>query len=141
MDDKPKLLWLSDSPLTCTGYATITRQVLNRLKDYGWDTECMGHNYFGQPLTPPIKFEDGEEVKFKLSGAGMEPYCKDLITPRIREKRPEVFGILLDTFMTYPWLLDLDMAPAKTFFYFPSDGGGQLPTGCERILQKVHLPI
>ena len=43
--------------------------------------------------------------------------------------------------MVFPWFLDLDFAPARSFFYFPSDGGGQLPNGCEQILRKVTLPI
>ncbi|MCK5624966.1 glycosyltransferase family 4 protein [Candidatus Pacearchaeota archaeon] len=43
--------------------------------------------------------------------------------------------------MLYPWLLELDLSPAKTIFWFPSDGGGALPTGCEHILKKMNCPI
>ena len=34
---KGKILWLSDSPLTVTGYATISRNICNGLKAKGWD--------------------------------------------------------------------------------------------------------
>jgi len=62
--------------------------------------------------------------------------------PKLQKYKPQVFGVLLDTFMLYPWFAtELDFAPAKTFFYYPSDGGGGLPNGCEIILQKVDIPI
>lgn len=141
MQSNNKVLWLSDSPLTTTGYGTISRNVLNNLSDKNWDCYQLGHNYLGQTLSPPIKFEDGSEVNYKLIGTGMEQYCKDLIMPKLRELKPQIFGILLDTFMLYPWFMELDLAPAKTFFYFPSDGGGQLPQGCENVLRKVDVPI
>ncbi len=37
--------------------------------------------------------------------------------------------------------MNIDTSPAKTFFYFPSDGGGGLPIGCEAILKKINVPI
>jgi glycosyltransferase involved in cell wall biosynthesis len=139
--EKKRLLFLSDSPLTCTGYGIISTQISNRMVDKGWDVHVMGHNYIGQNLPPGLKFEDGTKLKFKVSGAGMEPYCKDLIPHRLMEDKPDVFMILLDTFMMYPWLLDMDLSPGRSVFYFPSDGGGQLPTGCENILKKVNYPV
>ncbi len=70
-----------------------------------------------------------------------EPYCQDLIVPKIRELKPDFFGVLLDLFMMYPKFLQQDLAPAISYFYFPSDGGGGLPNGCEQILRKVNIPI
>lgn len=137
---KKKLLFLSDSPTTTTGYATVCRNVSNQLAQRGWEVHVIGHNYLGQTLQP-FKFEDGTECNFTLHGTGREQYAKDIIVPKIRELKPDVFVTLLDTFMVFPWFLDLDFAPAKTSFYFPSDGGGQFPTGCENILRRMNLPI
>jgi len=137
---KGKILWLSDSPLTVTGYATISRNICNGLKAKGWDILYMGHNYLGQPLLNPT-FEDGEGCNFKLTGMGVEPYCKDLIVPRLREFKPDIFCTLLDTFMVFPWFMQMDFAPAKSVFYFPSDGGGQLPQGCENILRRMTKSV
>ena len=137
---KGKILWLSDSPLTVTGYATISRNICNGLKKKGWDILYMGHNYLGQPLLNPT-FEDKEGCNFKLTGMGVEPYCKDLIVPRLREFKPDIFCTLLDTFMVYPWFTQIDFAPAKSVFYFPSDGGGQLPQGCENILRRMTKSV
>lgn len=135
-----KILWLSDGCYLTTGYATITRKALNYLTDLGWDTHHLSHTAQHQTFLPGTKMEDNENLNFWVHGAGIQPYCQDIITQRIRELNVPVFGILLDTFMCYPWLLNVDLTPAKSFFYFPSDGGG-FPLGCEQILKKVDLPI
>jgi len=138
------ILWLSDSPLTVTGYATISWNICNKLAEAGHNVWYIGHNYIGQPIPPPIKLgEKGNEtiLKFTVHGGSPHPYAQDLIMPLIKKYNIDVFGILLDTFMTYPWLLNLDFAPAKSIFYYPSDGGGGLPLGCENILKKVNCPV
>ena len=41
---------------------------------------------------------DGTPFKFNLIGARvLQNYCQDLIVPKIRELRPDFFGILLDS--------------------------------------------
>ena len=137
-----KILMLSDSPTTCTGYATIATNIMNGLAELGHECHYQAHNYVGQPVPPGMKFEDGKELKFTLYGSGKEPYAKDVIVPRIRELKPDIFIVLLDTFMLYQQgFMALDFAPAKTIFYFPSDGGGGLPLRCEEILKKFHVPV
>jgi len=131
---------LSDSPFTCTGFATISSNILNGLTDLGHECYYQGHNYVGQNI-PYVKFEDGRELKFTTMGTGKEPYSKDLLVPRIRELKPDFFGVLLDTFMLYPWYMQLDYAPAKTIFYYPSDGEGGLPLRCDGILRKCNVPV
>ncbi len=133
-------MWLSDSPMTVTGFATISTNILNYLSDKGHDCYFQAHNYVGQDI-PGLKFKDGRKLNFTVMGTGKEPYSKDLLMPRIRELRPDIFGVLLDTFMLYPWTLQQDYAPAKTIFYFPSDGEGGLPQGCEHILKKFNVPV
>ncbi len=136
-----RIFWLSDSPFTVTGYATISKNILNGLSELGHECYYQAHNYIGQTLPPGVKFSDGTKLNFTLLGTGKEPYSKDLLIPRIRELKPDIFGILLDTFMVYPWYLQLDFAPAKTLFYYPSDGEGGLPMQCENILKKCSVPI
>ncbi len=138
---KKKLLWLSDSPTTPTGYANITRNILNRLSKK-YDCHSIGHNYHGMPLEPPIQIKNSKPLKFNLHGAGKAKYSMDILTPIIRGESIDIFGILLDTFMCYDaGFMNIDTSPAKTFFYFPSDGGGGLPFNCENILKKVNYPI
>ncbi len=126
--------------MTVTGYATISSNVLNGLSENGHECFCQAHNYVGQNLPPGLKFEDGRELKFTIMGTGKEPYSKDLWVPRIRELKPDIFAVLLDTFMLYPSYLQTDFAPAKTLFYFPSDGG-KFPLKCEEILKKCQYPV
>jgi len=91
-----RLLWLSDGGNLTTGYATISRKLLNYLADYGWESHYLFHTMNSQTLQPGVKLEDGEEFKFWTHGSGMQAYCQDLIMPKIRELKPAVFGILLD---------------------------------------------
>lgn len=137
----PKIIWLSDGAGLATGYSTISRKLLNYLNDLGWECHFLSHTGAHQTFMPGVKLEDGEEFKFKLHGSSVQPYCQDIIMPKIRELKPDVFGILLDTFMCFPWLLNIDFSPAKSVFYFPSDGGGGMPLGCEQILKKVDCPV
>ncbi len=136
-----RILWLSDSPLTVTGYATISWNICNRLAEQGHEVFYIGHNYLGQTIPKGLKLQDGTELKFTLLGGSPRPYASDLIMPLIKKYKPDIFGVLLDTFMLYPWFLNLDFSPAKSIFYFPSDGGGGMPLGCENILRKVNCPV
>ena len=138
---KGRILALSDSPTTCTGFATICSNIMTGMVEKNWEVNYMGHNYLGQDLVPPITFEDGRTLNFKLQGAGREQYCKDMIVPRINKFNPDVFFIQLDTFMVFPWFMDLPLNRTRSVFYFPSDGAGGMPLGCENILKKVNMPV
>lgn len=136
-----KIMWLSDSPLTVTGFATISWNICNKLVEAGHEVFFIAHNYAGQPIPPGLTLQDGTKLNFTILSGGPKPYGMDMIIPYLRKYKPEVFGVLLDTFMLFPWFMNLDLAPAKTIFYFPSDGGGGLPLQCENILKKVHYPV
>jgi glycosyltransferase involved in cell wall biosynthesis len=140
MNKKPVLMWLSDSPMTTTGYSNMSVKILNGLSDE-YEIHYNAHNYVGQPIPPGLKLADGTTLNFWIHGNGRAPYCSDLLLPRIKKLQPDAFGILLDTFMTYPWILSQNFSPAKTFFYYPSDGGGGLPQGCEAVLKHMHSSV
>jgi len=135
------ILWLSDSPLCCTGYATISWNICNKLAEAGHNVYFLGHNYVGQEIPPGLILKDGTKFNFTILGGSHVPYAQNLIQPYIKKYNIDVFGILLDTFMCWPWLMNIDFSPAKTIFYYPSDGGGGLPLQCENILKKVNCPV
>jgi glycosyltransferase involved in cell wall biosynthesis len=136
-----KILWVSDSPFTNTGYSSQSLFLLNALSKLGWDIHFLAHNYYGQILPKGcVKLADGTPFDFTLYPNGKEPYGKDVVTNLVRELKPDYTFYLLDTFMVYPWFLQLDFAPSISGFWFPSDGG-RFPTGCENILRKVNIPI
>ena len=62
--NKPKILWLSDSSTTVTGYANQTMNILNRLK--GFEKHQQAHNYVGQDIRPGLTFKDGTKLDFWL---------------------------------------------------------------------------
>jgi len=132
---------LSDSPFICTGYSNIATNIANILSDAGHNVIFLGNNFWGQMLMPGIKFEDGKELKFKVLGMAKEMYFRDVLSTYTKLYKMDVLIILLDTFMMYPWFMDLDLSPAKVVFYYPSDGGGGMPLGCENILKKVDVPV
>lgn len=138
---KKKILMLSDGVYLNTGFATITRKLLSYLTDLGYECHMLSHTASHQTFMPGLTFEDGEVCNYKIWGNGLQPYCQDIIQQRIREIGADYFIVLLDTFMVYPWFLNLDFAPAKTIFYYPSDGGFGMPLGCENVLRKVDKPI
>ena len=138
-----RILWMSDSSTTTTGYATISKNILNLLAERQWECHQLGHNFIGQTIMPGLTFTDGTKLNFYIHGRGMRDYAQDILTYKIKTLQPNIFGILLDTFMLVAngdWFLNSDLSPSKSFFYFPSDGGG-FPLGCERVLQKVDMPI
>ena len=93
-----KIMMLSDSPFTTTGFSTVTLEILNRLTDMGHECIQIGHNYLGQTLPPnPSMLKDGTPFKFHLYGTGKFQYGQDIIMPLIRELKPDFFGVLLDS--------------------------------------------
>ena len=136
------ILWLSDSPTTVTGYATISWNICNKLAAAGHSVFYLGHNYMGQTIPPGLQLKDTPKFNFTLLGGSVKPYSLDLIPDLIKKYNIDLFGILLDTFMLYQHgFMNVDTSPAKTLFYFPSDGGGGMPLGCEAILKKVNCPV
>jgi glycosyltransferase involved in cell wall biosynthesis len=132
---------LSDSPFLTTGYATIASNMGNIFAEKGHNVFYFAHVYTGQSLVPGTTFEDGRKLNFNIIGQGREAYFKDLLSLYTKMYKLDVLVVLLDTFMGYNWFLSLDLSPAKTIWYFPSDGGSGMPLGCEQILKFVNNPV
>jgi len=103
----------------------------------------MANAYIGMALNNCELF-DGTKCNFKMYGELQPSYFRNSMTKIIKENMIDRFIILLDTFMLHGndgWFLNIDTSPAKTFFWFPTDGGGGLPVGCANILKKIDMPI
>lgn len=136
-----KIMLLSDSPTLPTGYSNQSKQLTKYLLGKGHEIYWLANGYTGVSLDY-IKLSDGTEIKCKIIGSQMgDQYFSKTITKHIREFKIDKLIILLDTFMLYPWFLNIDTAPAETYFWFPSDGGGGLPKACESILKKIDKPV
>ena len=127
-----------------TGYANQTFNILNILSDAGYEVHQLAANavYNGHIIPPNgLTLEDGTTLKYRLHPTGMHQHGQQMLQPLIQHLKPDFFCVLLDLFMTYNWMLNVQFAPARSGFYFPSDGGGGLPNECESILKKVDFPI
>ncbi|MBD3281021.1 hypothetical protein GF389_05930, partial [Candidatus Dojkabacteria bacterium] len=89
---------MSDSVASTTGYANVSRNILNLLSD-DFDIHHLAHNYIGMTIKPPINFEDGTVFKGNMVGQGRVRYSLDKIPQYIKKKDIDCFGVLLDLFM------------------------------------------
>jgi len=136
-----KIAVLSDSPTLPTGYSNQAKQLVTYLQKQGHEIIFFGNGYTGSDIES-MKLQGGQEFNYKIYGHGhQDQYFNQTMSKRLKELNIDRFIILLDTFMLFPWFLNIDTAPAKTFFWFPSDGGGGLPKGCEAILKKIDCPV
>ncbi len=65
-DAKGRILVLSDSSTTATGYSNVATNIMNHMVDADWEVDYMGHNYVGKTLIPPIKFEVEENLNLNF---------------------------------------------------------------------------
>jgi len=136
-----KIVILSDSPTIPTGYRSQATQLARHLEKAGHEIHYLANGYMGSDIES-VKFKGGEQFNYKIYGHGpSDQYFNKTMSQRLKLIGADRFIILLDTFMLYPWVLNLDLSSAKTFFWFPSDGGGGLPKGCSEILRKIDVPI
>lgn len=109
----------------------------------GHEVHFLANAYQGSTIDY-VKLEGGREFKYKIYGQKYKPYFEDYISHHLKKTKTDRFIILLDTFMLHGpngWFLNIDTSPARTYFWYPSDGGGGMPVGCHRILQKVEEPV
>lgn len=132
---------LSDSPTICTGYRSQATQLMRYLEKEGWTIHYFSNGYTGSDIES-LTLKGGEKFDYKIYGhSHTDQYFNQTMSQKLKDINADRFIILLDTFMLFPWFLNVDTSPAKTFFWFPSDGGGGMPKGCEAILKKIDHPI
>lgn len=131
---------LSDSFFLPTGYRNQALQLAQYLHKKGYKIHVLMNAYNGMTLKNATLL-DGTELPFEMHGEITHSYFQNTMSQHLKETKSERFFILLDTFMLFPWFLNIDTSPAKTLFWFPTDGGGGMPKGCEMILKKVDKPI
>ena len=134
-----KILHLSDSAAYTTGYASQTRLLGNTLANAGHEFYQLGHNYHGQ-IIKNATLEDGEKINFPLLPNDGSEYAVNSLPEYFTKYKPDVFSILLDTFMLQKVQMPFWSVPAKSLFWYPSDGAW-FPRFCENVLAKVDYPV
>jgi glycosyltransferase involved in cell wall biosynthesis len=135
-----RLLWISDSPTTPSGFGMVTREVCGRLADRGYRVEILGWQQHGRserwheiPVHP---------VRHDMFGA-------DTVLGYLIRQRPD-FVITLADVWWMSFLADppvqrfLDQSGARWVLYYPIDGAdpsGGLPPSWKRMLETADVPV
>ena len=132
---------LSDSPFIPTGYSNQAKLLAKVLKERGHEIHFLANSYAGATIEHS-KLTDGTVFDYKIYGEMQHGYFSATMSQHLKETKTDVFFILLDTFMLFQSnFLNQDTSPARTIFWYPSDGGGGMPKQCELILAKINQPV
>ena len=135
-----RVLWVSDSPASPSGFGAVTRAVCRRLADRGHRVEIVGWQTRGQPTRwegIPV-----HPVRHDTFGA-------DVLLGYMMRLQPHFVVTLGDvwwmSFMTDPGMQrHLDLSGGRWVLYYPIDGTdptGRLPAGWIKTLEIADVPI
>jgi glycosyltransferase involved in cell wall biosynthesis len=135
-----KILWMSDSPDSPSGFGNVTRFVCTGLAERGHRVSILGWQARGEPRT----WRGCTLYPVRYNGFGA-----DVLLHYLRRIQPDVLVALADV-----WWLTFIADPAIAGFmrtagipwalYYPIDGDlgdGRLPSGWVNVLKTVDLPI
>jgi glycosyltransferase involved in cell wall biosynthesis len=135
-----RLLWISDSPTTPSGFATVTREVCRRLRDRGHRIEILGWQNHG--VTSWWEDIPVHPVRHDQFGA-------DVLLGYLMRVRPDFVVSLADVwwmgYLANPQIQSfLDVSGARWVHYYPIDGAdadGLLPEGWAELLRTADVPL
>lgn len=120
-----KVLWVSDSPLTNTGYAKVTHEICKRIgKSY--EVHVLGQGHLGKSLSIENYFLHSFEDINSLNRA-------------VNILKPD-FIVWLADLVTMRGILNIDLGNSKFIPYFPVDSE-QLLFGSKQILEKAYKRV
>lgn len=135
-----RILWISDSPTSPTGFATVTREVCSRLRDRGHRVEILGWQTRGAMTW----WQDIPVHPVRNDGFGA-----DVVLSYLMRVRPDFVVSLADVwwmgFLADPQVQAfLDTSGARWVHYYPVDGAtpqGRLPEGWAELLRVADVPL
>ena len=135
-----RILWVSDSPSTPSGFGTVTREVCSRLAERGHRIEIVGWQAHG--TTSRWRGIPVHPVRHDTFGA-------DVLLGYLLRHRPDFVVTLGDvwwmSFLTEPAVQQyLDQSGGRWVLYYPVDGAdpdGKLPSGWVRVLETADVPV
>lgn len=118
---RTKILWVSDNPFLCTGFARVTRELVGRFsKVPELEIACCGWGYDGWPR--PV-----EEFPVRVYPSAADSFGQDSFTRILDEFKPDVVITLGEIWMIQ-WIASHEKRSSfKWIAYIPLDGGPFYP--------------
>jgi glycosyltransferase involved in cell wall biosynthesis len=120
-----KILWVSDSPLTNTGYAKVTHEICKRIGK-SHEVHVLGQGYLGKPISVENYFLHSFENINSLNK------ITNILKPD--------FIVWLADLITMRAILSIDLGNSKFIPYFPVDSE-QLLFGSKQVLEKAYKRV
>lgn len=135
-----KILWMSDSPVSPSGFGNVTRFVCAALATRGHHISILGWQARGSP----VRWQNCTIYPMRHDGFGA-----DVLLNYLWRTQPDVLVTLADvwwlTYISHPTIARfMRTAGIPWALYYPIDGdmgAGLLPPSWVRILKTVDLPI
>jgi glycosyltransferase involved in cell wall biosynthesis len=139
-----RVLWMSDSPTTPSGYGNVTQRVCSDLADRGHHVSILGWQTKGKPVP-----WQNCMLYSKLHPGYSPNACRAELLDYVRQLQPDIVIILTDIW----WLRAMNCPDIANFmqtagipwaFYYPIDGDAgekRLPPSWVHILKSVDLLI
>jgi glycosyltransferase involved in cell wall biosynthesis len=134
MNDRVKILWMSDPPTFFTGFGTVTKEILTRLMHTcRYQIACVGWGYDGWPY-------DRQEIPFDIYPSNNPNLNRDTLIRVLEEYQPDILITLGDIWMV-DWIVDLPNRSRFKFMpYFPLDGAPLYPPWA-RFIRNADFPV
>jgi glycosyltransferase involved in cell wall biosynthesis len=134
-----RVLWISDSPETPSGFGNVTRFVCSGLAERGHQVSVLGWQ----------TRQAHEWNRCRVYPVGSDPMGSDALYAFLVRHRPEVVIALADVwwlpFFSSPHVRrQMELTDARWGLYFPIDGNtaeGLLPPSWIELLRMVDVPI
>src|SRR5262245_16485107 len=135
-----KILWMSDSPTTPSGFGNVTRFVCAGLAEHNVQVSILGWQARGEP----VSWQNCMLYPVRHDGFGA-----DVLLNYLQRIQPDILVTLADvwwlTFISHPLIANfMRTASIPWTLYYPIDGDlgdGRLPPSWVQILKAVDLPI
>jgi len=135
-----KILWMSDSPTSPSGFGNVTRFVCAALANCGDQVSILGWQARGEPVS---------WQNCTLYPVRHDSFGADVLLNYLCRLQPDVLVTLADiwwlTFISHPLIANFMRTAAIPWaLYYPIDsdlGDGRLPPSWVHILKTVDLPI
>ncbi len=124
---------MSDSPTAVTGYATVTKEVLRRLTQRGYEVAAIGWGYEGWPYSR-------NTIPYTIYPSQGQPFGRDSLSRALNHFRPDILVSLSDPWMV-DWVRSTRELDAFRWLAYVTIDGDPLPAAWKSILRATDATV